>query len=265
MHPLIEVPELVATLDHPAIRIVDLRWSLTDPSQGRGSYLEEHLPGAVFADLDTDLSSPPGLSGRHPLPTTAAFAAALERMGIDPNTRVVVYDEGPGAVAARLWWMLRSIGHTQVQLLNGGFAAWLAADAPTESGEVEVPPRHYPVPASFSGVVSLDDLEGRTLLDARAPERYRGEFEPVDPQAGHIPGAINQPLSENLGQDGRFKSTQELFEQFRGFDRPVVSCGSGVNACHHAVAMAVAGLPIPDLYPGSFSEWSRRGLPVERS
>lgn len=262
MHPLIEVDELAARLDD--FRLVDIRWALNDPSHGRDAYIQGHIPGAVFADLDQDLSAPPGLEGRHPLPSIEAFAAVLGRLGINTETHVVTYDDANGSVAARLWWMLRSIGHPRVQLLNGGFQSWVKSKLPIELGDV-APPRGstYPVPVRFTGVVERTELGGRILLDARAPERYRGEVEPVDPKAGHIPGAVNRPFTANLGPDGRFLPAGELLEVYQGLDNPVVSCGSGVNACHLAVAMVAAGRDMPELYPGSFSEWSRRDLPVE--
>ena len=261
MHPLIDADQLVTRLAQ--VRLVDIRWSLTDPEHGHATYLAGHIPGAVFADLDTDLSSPPGLDGRHPLPSIEEFADTLGRLGISPPDHVVVYDDASGSVAARLWWMLRSVGHTAVQLLDGGYQAWLRAGHSVETDE-ETPERtSYPVPPGFGGIVDRHQLTGRTLIDARAPERFRGEIEPVDPKAGHIPGAINRPFVDNLGSDGRFLSPDRLREIYTGLKDPVVSCGSGVNACHDAVAMVVAGLELPDLYPGSFSEWSRRDLPVE--
>ena len=261
MYPLIEAEELKRILDR--VVIVDIRWALTDPEQGRVTYLNGHIPGAVFADLDEDLSGPPGLDGRHPLPDPGAFAATLGRLGIEPETHVITYDDTGGVVAARLWWMLQAIGHEKAQLLNGGYQAWIGAGYEVETGPVDPEPTSYPTPDGFSGTVDRFTLEGRTLVDARAPERYRGEIEPVDPKAGHIPGAINRPTTTNLGPDGRFLHADQLFDIYRGLTDPVVYCGSGVNACHDIVAMVAAGLPTPDLYPGSFSEWSRRDLPVE--
>lgn len=261
MHPLIEPDELDRILD--TVRLVDIRWALTDPEHGHNTYVAGHIPGAVFADLDADLSATPGLEGRHPLPPIAEFAITLGRLGIGPDDHVVTYDDAGGAVAARLWWMLRSIGHARVQLLNGGYQAWVAAGLPTETGTTVANPVTYPAPDRFTGTVDRFELTGRTLLDARAPERYRGEVEPVDPKPGHIPGAINRPFAENLGPDGRFLDAETLLVAYQEFEHPVVSCGSGVNACHDAVAMVVAGLTMPDLYPGSYSEWSRRDLPVE--
>lgn len=258
MSPLI-TPEDVTADAH----VFDLRWSLADPHGGQEAYLAGHIPGAVFVDLDRDLAAAPSLDGRHPLPDPAEFGATLSRLGLTPSDPVVVYDDAGGTVAARLWWMLRAIGHDRVQVLDGGYQAWLEAGLPTESGEVIPEPAHYPAPHRFVGAVTRDELEGRVLVDARAPERYRGETEPVDPKAGHIPGAINRPYADNLDDSGRFLDSDALAERFSGLGRPVVYCGSGVNSCHLALAMDAAGLGMPDVYAGSFSEWSRRDLPVE--
>jgi thiosulfate/3-mercaptopyruvate sulfurtransferase len=259
--PIISPEALLARMD--TVKLCDLRWSLTEPNHGRSLYREGHLPTAVFVDLDLDLAAPPGLEGRHPLPPVDEFAATLGRLGIGPNDEVVVYDDAGGAVAARMWWMLRSIGHEAVSLLDGGYQVWVELGYPIETGEVIPEPTQYPEPEGFTGTADRHQLRDRTILDARAPERYRGEVEPVDPKAGHIPGAVNRPFSANLGPDGRFLDPGALKGIYDDLDRPVVSCGSGVNACHLAVAMVAAGLPMPDLYPGSFSEWSRRDLPVE--
>ncbi|MCI0425774.1 MAG: sulfurtransferase [Actinobacteria bacterium] len=259
--PLITPEELSERLDQ--VVAVDIRWALTDPNHGRSVYLTGHIPGAVFADLDTDLSGPPG-PGRHPLPEIAGFAATLGRLGITPGSEVVVYDDVGGTVAARLWWMLRSIGHPTSRVLDGGYRAWLDRGHLVEVGDRLPTPVVYPTPVGFSGTVERDRLGDGVLIDARAPERYRGEVEPVDPKAGHIPGAINRPTSSNLGPDGRFRTPAELVSLYGGLgERVFVSCGSGVNACHDALAMVVAGLPMPQVYVGSFSEWSNLDLPVE--
>lgn len=260
--PLISVDELATA---PArFRICDLRWDLTDPSRGRATYETGHIPGAIFVDLDHDLASAPGDRGRHPLPDIDEFAVTLGRLGIGPDTDVVVYDDVGGRIAARLWWMLRAIGHERVQLLDGGYQAWIASGHDVGTGSVDpgaVGP--YPMPERFEGVATLDDLPGRVLVDARAGERYRGEIEPVDPKAGHIPGAINIPTSRNLAPDGRFRPVDELASLYAQLPRDtVVSCGSGVTACHDALAMVVAGHDMPDVYVGSFSEWSRLDRPV---
>ncbi len=261
MEPLITVDELVA--QRHRVHLCDLRWDLVDPAKGRTSYESGHIPGAVFVDLDRDLSGPPGVSGRHPLPDPSAFAGALGRLGIDPQTHVVAYDDVAGRIAARLWWMLRAIGHDQVQVLDGGFQAWVAGGHDVAVGNVTPVPASYPAPDEFSGVVGHHQLEGRMVVDARSPERYRGDVEPVDVKAGHIPGAVNIPTEANLDEGGRFRSSAQLAELYEALPaRPVVSCGSGVTACHDALAIVVAGREIPDVYVGSFSEWSRRDLPI---
>lgn len=260
--PLISHVSLAGRLD--AVALCDIRWSLTDPTHGRSNYEAGHIPGAVFVDLDEDLAAPPGLEGRHPLPSVGEFASTLGRLGIDPGSHVVVYDDMGGAIAARMWWMLRSIGHDSVQLLDGGFRAWVEAGHPVETGSSEPSRASYPVPERFHGVVGLEDLPGRSLVDARSPERYRGETEPVDPKAGHIPGAINVPTADNLDPEGCFLSKDQLRRRYQTVaDDPVVYCGSGVTSCHNALAMVLAGFDMPDVYVGSFSEWSRRDMPVE--
>lgn len=261
MHPLISAEELADILSD--VQVCDIRWDLTDPNRGRADYEAGHVPGAVFVHLDTDLASLPGIGGRHPLPDLDMFASTLARLGIDPGTHVVVYDDMGGRIAARMWWMLNSIGHSAVQLLDGGYREWVRSGGDVETGTVLLPPKSYPRPATYDGVVDHTDLEGRVVVDARAGERYRGETEPVDPKAGHIPGAIHIPTDRNLGDDGRFLPGHALSELYGDLpDDVVMSCGSGVTACHDAVAMALAGRPIPDVYVGSFSEWSRLDLPV---
>lgn len=258
---LITVEELAASKGRPVI--CDVRWDLTDPAKGKETYSMGHIPDAVFVDLDADLAGEPGLSGRHPLPDASDFAATLGRLGIGPNSHVVVYDDVGGRVAARLWWMLRSIGHQTVQVLDGGYQAWVAGGHQIEMDEVDPDPAFYPAPVRFEGVVGHRQVPDRVVIDVRAEESYRGEVEPVDPKAGHIPGAINIPTSAHLNEEGRFQDPEYLADLYA--EVPVgaaVSCGSGVNACHGALAMVVAGRDLPDVYVGSFSEWSRRDLPV---
>lgn len=244
------------------VQVYDLRWSLTDPDHGVRAYRAGHVPGAVFVDLDRDLAGPPG-AGRHPLPSLADLVETLGRLGIERDSAVVVYDDMAGAVAARMWWMLKSIGHRgQARVLDGGLQAWVDEGLPIATGSVMPLPTTYPEVSGYTGVVVYDELEGRVVADVRASERYRGEVEPVDPKAGHIPGAINYPLTENL-EDGRYRSSRELADLYGAFPEDgVVSCGSGVNACHTALALVIAGRPLPDVYVGSFSDWSRRDLPV---
>jgi thiosulfate/3-mercaptopyruvate sulfurtransferase len=254
--------------------LLDVRWRLGGPP-GRERFREGHLPGAQFVDLDRDLAGPPGAGGRHPLPDAAAFEAAIRGAGVSDGRPVVVYDENDSTAAARAWWLLRYFGHPQVQVLDGGYQAWLAADQPIESG-----PAPAPAPGTFTvrpGHLPLLDADGAArmaregvLLDARAPERYRGETEPVDPVAGHIPAAVNAPTSENVGPDGRFLDADALRARFTllgagaaapaapdGPDGAVttgVYCGSGVTAAHEVLALAIAGLPAA-LYVGSWSDW----------
>lgn len=261
MHPLVSAQKLEAVLDD--VHVCDLRWDLVDPTKGRETYRKGHIPGAVFVDLDIDLAGPPGINGRHPLPEIDEFASKLGFLGIAPDTRVVVYDDMAGRIAARLWWMLRSIGHETVQVLDGGFTAWTDAGGMVATDDVTPEPADFPARGGFTGVVTHDLLERLTVVDARSAERYRGDTEPVDPKAGHIPGAINIPTSENLDESGRFRSAGELAALYSPIPRDAaVSCGSGVTACHDALSMVVAGRSMPSVYVGSFSEWSRRDLPV---
>ena len=259
MHPLIGVDELWRQLEE--VSVFDIRWALTDPDHGITTFEAGHIPGAVFVDLDHDLSSEPG-PGRHPLPRPDVFAETLGRLGISRETTVVVYDDMSGAVAARMWWMLRSIGHGRVRLLDGGHQAWVGAGHPTETGTSTPRRSAYPALEGFEGVAGRHDLPSHQVIDVRAQERYRGEIEPVDPYPGHIPGAINIPLASSLDENGLFLPPEALAEIFSGIERPAISCGSGVNACHTALAMTVAGLATPDVYVGSYSEWSNLGLPV---
>lgn len=311
---LISAEELAAALDDPDLRIADVRWSLAAPGGGRDAYATAHLPGAVFVDLESVLTAATG-PGRHPLPDPAAFAAALAALGIGDGHRVVAYDDAGGTVAARLWWMLDALGHTRAAVLDGGIGAWRAAGLPVTA---EVPTFRPAAPVATPGVGSawprtIDRLAlaarlGEvTLLDARAPERYRGEIEPIDRVPGHIPTARSLPTSALLDADGRFLAPAALASRFAvagtagaaasvagaaasvagaaasvagvggaaaafGAARGkadssraapvVVACGSGVNACQLALAMRVAELPDPLLYPGSYSDWTQSGMPI---
>jgi len=266
--PLIAPEELAGRLGDPRLRLLDVRWWLAEPGRGRRDYLAAHLPGAVWVDLDTDLAAPPG-AGRHPLPDAAAFATRMAGLGVVDDSDVVVYDDASGMVAARLWWMLEDLGHPSVQVLDGGLAGWTALGLPTTPDEPApvVAPGRLGLRSHWSRVIGRDELAARlgsvALTDARAPERYRGETEPVDAYPGHIPTAASRPLAGNLGADGRFLGPDTLRARFAPLGGPaVVSCGSGVNACHNALAMRVAGLPDPLLYAGSYSDWTRAGLPV---
>lgn len=259
--PLITADGLARTLSY--VRVCDIRWDLADPSSGRRGYEEGHIPGAVFVDLDTDLAGPPGVEGRHPLPGIDEFTETLGRLGIDETTDVVVYDDASGRIAARMWWMLRAIGHERVRLLDGGFQSWVASKGEVATGTEIATPRRYGGALAFTGVISHEEVADRPLIDARDGRRYRGEIEPIDPKPGHIPGAVNISTSRNLDDDGHFLSPEELASVYVDLPEDVaVSCGSGVTACHNALAMVSAGLEMPDIYVGSYSEWTRRGLPV---
>lgn len=244
--------------------VLDVRWALGDP-HGRDHYLAEHLPGAVFVDLATELAGPADPSrGRHPLPTLEQFQASVRSWGVRSGDVVVVYDDSGNQAAARLWWMLRNAGLPDVYLLDGGLAAWRDAGFGVESGERQAAPGDVVLTGSAMPVIDASEAASWArrglLLDARAVERYRGDFEPVDPRAGHIPGAVSAPTTGNLAADGRFLSRAALRERFAGLgvraDVPTaVYCGSGVTAAHEVAALEIAGFPAA-LYPGSFSEWS---------
>ena len=240
---------------------VDCRWELGNPDRGRELYLEGHVPGASFVDVERELSAAPGEpphhGGRHPLPDEGSFARVAGRAGIGPGTFVVAYDQGMNGGAARLWWLLRHFGHDDVSVLSGGIDAWLG---PLRVGEEEVEPSRF-VPRPRRGdTIDADELARRlgdprlALVDARAPERYRGEVEPIDPVAGHIPGARNVPFTEASALPQDVMQTEEV----------VVYCGSGITACVDVLALVRAGREDAKLYPGSWSDWSSRGLPVER-
>jgi len=253
-------------------RVVDVRWYLLRPGAGRAAYDAGHIPGAVFADLDRDLADANGLGapGRHPLPDPETFRRWLSAAGIGTHHFVVAYDDAAGTVAARLWWMLDNLRHRGgVALLDGGLAAWTAAGGLLETAAPRYPAAELDLADSWTNVIERRDLAGRlgsvTLLDARAPERYRGEVEPIDPLAGHIPTAMSAPAADNVAGDGRFLASTELRAHYSKYSDglPVVSyCGSGATACHNSLAMRIAGLPDPILYVGSFSDWSRQGMPV---
>jgi thiosulfate/3-mercaptopyruvate sulfurtransferase len=261
-------PDAAAALLAGGARAVDCRFDLADPGAGERAYLDAHLPGAVYAHLDRHLSdlSKAG-RGRHPLPDATDFSRHLSRWGIAPDTFVIAYDHAQSAFAARLWWMLRAAGHERVAVLDGGLAAWTRAGLPLETEPSLPPPVHRTVAFDPAMTVDADLVDRirldphRLLLDARPGPRFRGEVEPLDPVAGHVPGAVNRPVADNLEPDGRFKPAAMLRAEFDALlaGRPpsaVVSmCGSGVTACHTLLAMAAAGLHGARLYPGSWSEW----------
>ncbi|HEU5160711.1 MAG TPA: sulfurtransferase [Streptosporangiaceae bacterium] len=263
MHPLIDVPSLVHAYRGATPPVVlDVRWHLAGPP-GIEAYQRGHLPGAVFVDLDVDLAGPPGPAGRHPLPDADAFQAAMRRAGVSLDSLVVVYDDADSTAAGRAWWTLRYYGHRRVRVLDGGYRAWVESGQPVTT-ETPVPP-----PGDFiarpDGMPLLDAdgaaaLAGEgVLLDARAGERYRGEVEPIDPVAGHIPGAVSAPTVGNVGVDGRFLPAELLRERFAELGATDaldvgVYCGSGVTAAHEVLALALAGVPAA-LYVGSWSNW----------
>jgi len=261
--PLVETDWLRKHLRDGGVRVIDFRWYLQGRN-GRDEYERGHLPGAVFVDLE-DVTGREG-AGRHPLPTPSQFEREMRRAGVDPNTKVVAYDDAGGSVAARLWFLLGLFGHRAQAVLDGGLQAWgtpLETEVPrVQAGAFKSRRTHDPRLLDFEAVRAL---RGIPLIDARAGERYRGEKEPVDPKAGHIPGALSAPFSENLGPDGRFKSPLELrrrYEALGAENGAVFYCGSGVNATHHLLAMEIAGLPNASLYAGAWSDWSRRDAPV---
>lgn len=246
---------------HPDAVICDVRFYLDDHDQGRREYDEVHLPGARFVDLHHQLAD---LSitgkGRHPLPDPAAFAALLGGLGIGPDDEVVVYDSVGGAFASRMWWMLRSIGHHNVAVLDGGYQAWVAADLPV-TGDVPAPldePTPYPIVGGWTNTVEADDVNtGSALIDSRSADRYRGEVESIDPRAGHIPGAINISQADTIGPDGLHRPIEELRALYADVGtEPVVYCGSGVTACHNLLALSLVGIDDAKLFPGSWSQWS---------
>lgn len=273
---LVTVNELAAHLDDPAWVVCDCRHDLADYEAGRRAYRASHIPGARHLHLDEDLSGPKtGMNGRHPLPHPATFVLRLGALGIDTDRQVVAYDASGGCYAARLWWMLRWVGHTRVAVLDGGWDAWIASGKPVTTvlpaiSAASFTPNLQPQLAVDSAFVAAH--LGRPeigIIDARSPDRFRGENETLDPVAGHIPGARNRFFRLNLGADGRFKPAAELRREFAALlgDQPasniVHQCGSGVTACHNLLAMEIAGFPGSRLYPGSWSEWvSDRSRPV---
>ena len=261
----------------PEWRVFDCRHDLAKPEWGLEEFGKGHIPGARFAHLDRDLSAPmTGANGRHPLPEAKAFIAWLGRQGLKPDQQVVCYDGGSGASAARLWWMLRWVGHEAVAVLDGGLAKWLQEGRPVTTEVPEVVPASYPGKAKgamFASVALVaKKLKKAALLDARAPLRYRGEQEPIDPVAGRIPGAKNRFHNDNLSAEGTFKTPELLRSEFKAIfpernpTEIIHYCGSGVAACHNALAMEIAGLTGSRVYIGSWSEWSSDPTrPIARS
>ena len=275
---LVSTHDLATHLDDPDWIIFDCRFLLSQPDEKEKYYLKAHIPGAVYAHLDRDFSAPiiPGQTGRHPLPTPEEAARRFGVMGIGPGMQVVAYDDQGGSLAAvRLWWMLRWLGHEAVAVLDGGWQAWLEEDLPVRGG-VETRPPQTLIARPRSGLyVTSDEVEqlrrdpGYRLVDVRAGERYRGEVEPIDPVAGHIPGALNAPYTNNLNEEGKFRLPSELRENYAALlgdtptGRVIFYCGSGVTSIHSILALQLAGLGEARLYAGSWSEWiASRQRPV---
>ncbi|MGQ5523375.1 sulfurtransferase [Chitinimonas sp. PSY-7] len=278
MSPLIQASELAKQLGRADLVLIDCRHELAQPEAGKQAYEQGHLPGAVFAHLDQDLSGPKtGRNGRHPLPDPLQLAVKLAALGIRTGCHVVAYDAQGGMFAARLWWLLRWLGFESVQVLDGGVNAWLAAGGQLDAnppnitvGTFEAKPQNAKIVNADTVLDNLDRQEF-VVIDARAPGRFAGEGETLDPIAGHIPGAMNRFFQLNLQADGRFKPAETLRSEWQVFldgrdvHDTVQQCGSGVTACHNLLALAVAGMPGSRLYPGSWSEWcSEPGRPVAR-
>jgi thiosulfate/3-mercaptopyruvate sulfurtransferase len=266
---LISTAALSARLTDPAVVVVDCRFRLDDTAWGGREYERSHIPGAGYADLDRDLSgAKSGVNGRHPLPDPGALADKFGALGITSGVQVVAYDQDSGMYASRLWWLLRWLGHDAAAVLDGGFATWIAEGRPTAEGIESRTPRDFVAAIRSEMAVSVDQVATRIgepgwrLVDARAPERYRGETATLDRIAGHIPGAANHFFQENLGADGTFRAPADLRDGFRAAigdrspDHVICYCGSGVTACHNLLALEHAGLYGAKLYPGSWSEWS---------
>ncbi|WP_116791103.1 sulfurtransferase [Achromobacter dolens] len=267
---LISAADLATHLGAADVRVFDVRHDLTNHAAGREAYAAGHIPGARYLDHETELAAPrTGRNGRHPLPDRGQFGALMAAHGVTPETLVVAYDASGGMYAAHLWWMLRWLGHDRVAVLDGGWQAWQAAGLPT-STEAAAPVQAgapvtpaAPLVGSVEAQAVLDNIArpAFTVIDARAANRYRGEVEPMDPVAGHIPGALNRPNGQNLQADGRFKDAAQLREEFTalldGRDPAAIvhQCGSGITACHNLLSMEIAGLAGSRLYPGSWSEW----------
>lgn len=269
---LIEVGELAARIAgaEPLV-LADVRWTLAGPS-ARPDFEQAHLIGAQWVDLDAELSSPPGAGGgRHPLPDPDVFTAAMRRIGVSPETDVVVYDGANSLPAARLWWLLTDAGHERVRVLNGGLVAWTSAGQPTQTGPEEpvaagtftARPGHRTQLDGQAIAARLDQPAAPTLVDVRAAERYSGATEPMDPAAGHIPGALNRPSMDHVDIRGRFLGADQLAAQYADLDEPVFYCGSGITAAHSLLAWEAAGRSGGAIYPGSWSDWiTDRSRPV---
>ena len=279
---LIATNQLEAALGDPALVVVDCQFNLNDTGAGERAYRTAHVPGAVYVHLDRDLSAEKtGTTGRHPLPAPETAAATFSRLGIDRDVQVVAYDQDSGMYASRLWWMLRWLGHENAAVLDGGLARWVKEGRPTRPGWETRPPQHFVPVVHTEMLVTVKEMEEIVagtrgerwrLIDGRAPERFRGEVEPIDRVAGHIPGAVNAPFLGNLTDQGVFRTAGDLASRYRDTidgaapDHVVCYCGSGVTACHTLLALAQAGIAGAKLYAGSWSEWSADPeRPIERS
>lgn len=266
---LVSAETLLENLKDPQWIVFDVRHELANVEAGRAAYAISHIPGAIFEHMDDDLSAPKtGFNGRHPLPDREAFAEKMALAGVNRDSQVVVYDSQGGMMAARLWWMLRWIGHESIAVLDGGWPAWQRISAPTESaipahrarGNVTLQPSLAPLVTVEQVLANLESRE-RVIVDARGEDRFRGENETIDPVAGHIPGAINRPFRNNLSANDEFKSAESLHAEWNEVLRDwrpsqvVAQCGSGVTACHNILALEIAGMPGAALYAGSWSEW----------
>jgi thiosulfate/3-mercaptopyruvate sulfurtransferase len=266
---VISCEALDTLLGNPDLAVVDCRFNLRAPEQGREDYRTLHIPGAVYVHLEEDLSGPivAGRTGRHPLPSPEELAGTLSRLGIDHTVQVVAYDASGGAIAARFWWMLRWVGHRRVAVLDGGWQAWRAAGFPVKRDTEHRTRRSFPLALKPETVVNADDVlrvrdDGEwRVLDARSADRFRGENETLDPVAGHIPGAVSAPYADNLDADGRFQTAEALKARYEGAlggvrpEQVVIYCGSGVTAAHNLLALEYAGLAGARLYAGSWSDW----------
>ncbi len=276
---LISTAELALHLTDPDWATFDCRFALTDAERGRRDYVQAHIPGAIYAHLNEDLSSPivPGVTGRHPLPTLADLTARFSEWGIDHRVQVVAYDDSGGSMAARLWWLLRWLGHDAVAVLDGDWRKWKSEGRPVRDGIAVRPSRRFVPQPRSELLITTEEVEGllhaadHKLFDSRTAERYRGENEPFDPIAGHIPGAVSAPYLDNLNPDGTFRTDKELSARFAALlgSTPVAKvsfyCGSGVNAAQNILALKHAGLGDAKLYAGSWSEWiTNPQRPIEK-
>lgn len=268
---LIDCNSLIKEIENPDWLIIDVRYDLMNKAAGKTDFEQGHIPGAVYLDLHADLSGPPVTNrGRHPLLTDASTAELFSTLGLDEKTQVVIYDDAGGSFAARLWWMCQHMQHVCAAVLDGGWQHWCANNGPIDKTVRQTSPSVYAMSGKTNDVVTISQVTNyERIIDSREPARYRGEFEPVDPAAGHIPGALNRCWKDNLQASGLFKQRDILRREFdeilhgTAAEEAVFYCGSGVTACHNLLAAKTAGLKLPKLYAGSWSEWSRTpGKPI---